>query len=346
MKLSIALLTLLSSAMAATVPSQAWTTLTPSGKGPSCAVSSYSKSFGIAISTITTEVNVKDKRDVATQIGDGQVQATTATTATQSKVATTASPSKVLTTASPSSSLTTSTSRSTAPANLVSQISDGQIQKTTATFQSTTITREETYYVSYSASSVSAVAANHPEVIVTQITDGQIQVPNPTPEVAPSVIVTSEHGGLSSSTSYYPITYTSSFSYRSISSLTPSSSIQSSKTSASASASACATNLVAKEATCKTDSDLAMTLENGILIDSHKRIGSIVANRQFQFDGPTPQSGAIYANGWSIADGHLVLGDDYIFWQCLSGTFYNLYDESIADQCVPVVLNVIDLVDC
>lgn len=318
--------------MAATVPSDAWTTLTPTAQAPSCAVTDYTKSFGIAISTITTEVNVKAKRELATQIGDGQIQETTAT----------ASPDTIITKVSPTSSLTTSTKVTTAPGNLASEITDGQVQETTATFESTTITKEETFYVSYSASSVSAIAANHPELIVTQITDGQIQVPNPTPEVTESVVVTSHKGGLSSSTTYLPITSSSSFSYRSISSKT----LSSKTSSASASASACATGLVAKEATCKSSSDLAMTLEDGILIDSHQRIGSIVANRQFQFDGPTPQAGAIYAAGWSITDGHLVLGDDYIFWECLSGTFYNLYDESIGDQCVPVVLNVIDLVDC
>ncbi|GME99078.1 unnamed protein product [[Candida] boidinii] len=90
-----------------------------------------------------------------------------------------------------------------------------------------------------------------------------------------------------------------------------------------------------------------MTLEDGILKDSKGRIGSIVANRQFQFDGPPPQAGAIYAAGWGITDdGYLSIGDDSIFWQCLSGTFYNLYDQSIGGQCSPVHLKIVDLVEC
>ncbi|GME95868.1 unnamed protein product [Ambrosiozyma monospora] len=43
-----------------------------------------------------------------------------------------------------------------------------------------------------------------------------------------------------------------------------------------------------------------VTLKDGILTDSAGRIGSIVANQQFQFDGPPPQAGYIYASGWSF----------------------------------------------
>lgn len=98
---------------------------------------------------------------------------------------------------------------------------------------------------------------------------------------------------------------------------------------------------------CKAPGVLNITLENGILKDSKNRIGSIVANRQFQFDGPVPQAGAIYAGGWSISpEGNLVLGDDDIFFQCLSGDFYNLYDEYVAEQCYPINLQVLEYVDC
>ncbi|ODV64121.1 uncharacterized protein ASCRUDRAFT_68144 [Ascoidea rubescens DSM 1968] len=98
---------------------------------------------------------------------------------------------------------------------------------------------------------------------------------------------------------------------------------------------------------CKSESTLSITLKDGILTDALGRIGAIVANRQFQFDGP-PQAGTIYAAGWSInpQTGNLVLGDNEIFYQCLSGTFYNLYDEDIGSVCHPINLKVIDLVDC
>ena len=99
--------------------------------------------------------------------------------------------------------------------------------------------------------------------------------------------------------------------------------------------------------TCKTDNILTLKLENGVLTDHAGRIGSIVANRQFQFDGPPPQAGAIYAAGWSITpDGYLALGDSDIFYQCLSGNFYNLYDESIGGQCSQIHLQITNLITC
>ncbi|KAK5782245.1 hypothetical protein RI543_000175 [Arxiozyma heterogenica] len=99
--------------------------------------------------------------------------------------------------------------------------------------------------------------------------------------------------------------------------------------------------------TCKTDSILTLKLDNGVLTDHIGRIGSIVSNRQFQFDGPPPQAGAIYAAGWSITnDGYLALGDSDIFYQCLSGNFYNLYDESIGGQCSQIHLQITNLITC
>lgn len=98
--------------------------------------------------------------------------------------------------------------------------------------------------------------------------------------------------------------------------------------------------------TCKTGHDLALTLSDSMLSDSHGRVGAIVANRQFQFDGPPPQAGTIYAAGWSISSGLLALGDQTTFYQCKSGDFSNLYDESIGGQCSPVELVIEQLVDC
>ncbi|CAR23989.1 Cis3p [Lachancea thermotolerans CBS 6340] len=102
-----------------------------------------------------------------------------------------------------------------------------------------------------------------------------------------------------------------------------------------------------KVVSCKVNGTLEMTLSNSILKDGKGRIGAIVANRQFQFDGPPPQAGSIYAAGWSITtDGNLAIGETEVFYQCLSGTFYNLYDESIGAQCSPVHLEVVKLIDC
>lgn len=84
-----------------------------------------------------------------------------------------------------------------------------------------------------------------------------------------------------------------------------------------------------------------MTLKGGILKDAKGRTGYIAANRQFQFDGP-PQTGAIYTAGWSVcSNGSLAIGGDAIFQQCLSGTFYNLYDEASSAQCSPIYIEVI-----
>ncbi|KAG7662346.1 uncharacterized protein J8A68_004117 [[Candida] subhashii] len=98
---------------------------------------------------------------------------------------------------------------------------------------------------------------------------------------------------------------------------------------------------------CYTNSTLRMTLQNSILKDSDNRIGSIVSGHQFQFDGPTPQHGAVYCAGWSITkDGQLALGNSTKFYQCASGNFYNLYDEPIGYQCHPVTLDVVELIEC
>ncbi|CAI4533019.1 AIC_G0028260.mRNA.1.CDS.1 [Saccharomyces cerevisiae] len=120
-----------------------------------------------------------------------------------------------------------------------------------------------------------------------------------------------------------------------------------SKTSSTnATSSSCATTSL-KDSSCKNSGTLELTLKDGVLTDAKGRIGSIVANRQFQFDGPPPQAGAIYAAGWSITeDGYLALGDSDVFYQCLSGNFYNLYDQNVAEQCSAIHLEAVSLVDC
>jgi len=81
---------------------------------------------------------------------------------------------------------------------------------------------------------------------------------------------------------------------------------------------------------------LELTLTGGVLTDSHNRTGYIASNYQFQFDGP-PQAGAIYTAGWSIcSNGSLALAGQAVFYQCLSGSFYNLYDRNWAAHCYPV----------
>jgi hypothetical protein len=97
---------------------------------------------------------------------------------------------------------------------------------------------------------------------------------------------------------------------------------------------------------CRTKSSLEMSLSNGILTDSLGRTGYIAANYQFQFDKP-PQAGAIYTAGFSVcANGSLALGGSNVWWQCLSGNFYNLYDRHWAAQCSPITIESLTLITC
>lgn len=43
------------------------------------------------------------------------------------------------------------------------------------------------------------------------------------------------------------------------------------------------------------------------------------------------------------SNGRLTLGDDDVFYSCLSGNFYNLYDENVlsAQQCTKVYIDVV-----
>ncbi|KAF2094911.1 hypothetical protein NA57DRAFT_45450 [Rhizodiscina lignyota] len=97
---------------------------------------------------------------------------------------------------------------------------------------------------------------------------------------------------------------------------------------------------------CRNNNTLTMTLSNTIMKDDKQRTAYIASNRQFQFDGP-PQAGAIYTAGFSVCDDDTIaLGGSKTFYQCLSGTFYNLYDQSIGGQCGPVQMRFIKLEDC
>lgn len=87
---------------------------------------------------------------------------------------------------------------------------------------------------------------------------------------------------------------------------------------------------------CDGPNTLVVTLKDGVLKDAKDRTGYVASNFQFQFDGP-PQSGALITAGFSAcSNGSLALGPSTVFYQCLSGDFYNLYDRNWAPQCEPV----------
>ncbi|PVI06842.1 hypothetical protein DM02DRAFT_472718, partial [Periconia macrospinosa] len=84
------------------------------------------------------------------------------------------------------------------------------------------------------------------------------------------------------------------------------------------------------------DGPLLASLKDGVLTDRAGRTGNVVANHQFQFDKPI-QHGSIYKDGFAICEnGTLTHQGSAIWYQCLSGSFYNLYDESQGKQCSPV----------
>ncbi|SMN22318.1 similar to Saccharomyces cerevisiae YKL164C PIR1 O-glycosylated protein required for cell wall stability [Maudiozyma saulgeensis] len=333
-KKTLASAALATTAMAAYAPSEPWSTLTPSATFKN-GLTDYASTFGIAVEPITTSVNTvasstttKAKRDAVSQIGDGQIQATTKTTTTLSKKSTAAAVSQI---GDGQIQATTATKKTSAAA--VSQIGDGQIQATTKT----------------SAAAVSQIGDGQIQATtktsaaaVSQIGDGQIQATTKTTAAAVSQI----GDGQIQATTKTTATAVSQIGDGQVQATTATTKTTGTGSTTTTQATTNSSDPVSAQA-CKNNGTLSMTLKEGILVDGKGRIGSIVANRQFQFDGPPPQAGAIYAAGWSMTpEGNLAIGDNDIFYQCLSGNFYNLYDEHIGSQCTPVHLSAIDLVDC
>ena len=94
--------------------------------------------------------------------------------------------------------------------------------------------------------------------------------------------------------------------------------------------------------TCGKPGYLTLNLQNGNLMDTDGRTGYIAsANSQFQFDKPV-QAGGEYAGQFSVCkNGSIALGPTTTFYQCQSGSFYNLYYTADAEQCSPVNIDII-----
>ncbi|SCU96154.1 LAFA_0G04610g1_1 [Lachancea sp. 'fantastica'] len=330
---------LATSASAAVTGSEPWSTLTPTATY-SGALTAYTETFGIAVVPVSSSVSTLSaatasdhaKRDAISQIGDGQIQATTATTPKSSAAA-------ISQIGDGQIQATTAKSTPKSSAAAISQIGDGQIQATTATAPKASAAAIS----QIGDGQIQATTATAPKssaAAISQIGDGQIQATTTT--LKPSAPAISQIGdGQIQATTANATTVSGA-------SQIGDGQIQASSTSASISpASTSDASSFVSSVSCKAEGSLSMTLDNGMLKDSKGRIGSIVANRQFQFDGPPPQAGAIYAAGWAITpEGNLAIGEHDVFYQCLSGNFYNLYDESIGSQCSPVHLEVIELIDC
>ncbi|KAG0670143.1 hypothetical protein C6P45_002786 [Maudiozyma exigua] len=351
-KKTLASATLATAAMAAYVPSEPWSTLTPSATYKS-GLTSYASSFGIAVEPITTAINgttyglsssatssistaSKAKRDAVSQIADGQIQATTATKKTTAAAVSQITDGQV--------QATTATKKTTAAA--VSQIGDGQIQATTATKKTAAAAVSQIgdgQIQATTATKKSTAAA------VSQIGDGQVQATTATKKSTAAAASQIGDGQVQASTKKASATAASQITDGQVQATTKTASSAAQQTDGQVNATndTVTSSDPVTAVSCKNNGTLAMSLKDSILTDSKGRIGSIVANRQFQFDGPPPQAGAIYAAGWSLTpEGNLAIGNNDVFFQCLSGNFYNLYDEHIGTQCTPVHLSAIDLIDC
>ncbi|CDK29852.1 unnamed protein product [Kuraishia capsulata CBS 1993] len=353
------------SVAAAYIPTEPWSTLTPSATLVG-GTTDWTSTFGIAVQSVTSLA----KREV-TQIGDGQVQAATTTKSAKktAAVVTQISDGQVqATTKTKSAKKSTKTT-----AAVVTQISDGQVQATTKTTSAKKTSKTSAAVVTQigdgqiqadtTTKSAKKSSTKTAAAVVTQIGDGQIQADTTTKTAA--VVTQIGDGQVQADTTTKTAAVATQIGDGQVQASTATSTdaavtqigdgqIQASTTTtgtAAAEATDGQTTSDDSESTvsvaCKSDDALSLVLNGGILTDAKGRIGSIVANRQFQFDGPPPQAGAIYAAGWSVSeDGYLAIGNNTVFYQCLSGTFYNLYDESIGDQCHEVELQVVDLVSC
>lgn len=220
----------------------------------------------------------------------------------------------------------------------VSQIGDGQPQAAMSTMMKT-------------MPAVTQIADGQVQAMyrpVSQISDGQPQAPKPTatpinqlsdgqPQQATSRASAKSSGA--------PVTQLSDGQPQATTKASAVSQLsdgQPQATRSGSSAASMATQMVA----CKAAGVLNLTLADGVLLDSQGRTGYIASNYQFQFDKPA-QAGAIYTSGFSVcANGSLALGGSNIFYQCLSGNFYNLYDRHWAPQCSPVTIDVLMLKNC
>lgn len=196
----------------------------------------------------------------------------------------------------------------------MSQISDGQLQIATATMVMMPVANQ----IHDGQIQLQTTMAQ-----VTQFEDGQPQAPTFT--AAPTQTV-------------------SAVGQQSDAQPTAAVASQPSSSTAAPAPSSASANSGNKMITCS--SGFSIQLENGVLTDQDGRTGYIASNYQLQFDKP-PQAGAIYTAGFSeCSNGSLALGGSSIFYQCLSGKFYNLYDRSWAAQCSPVYIDTLRQVAC
>ncbi|OUM52508.1 hypothetical protein BVG19_g1707 [[Candida] boidinii] len=378
------MLTVVTAAPEGYVVGDVWSTLTPEAKIPSAYSTEYQTTFGIAIEPVVSSVeltsvsststradssyasSISESRDynkIITQIGDGQIQAPSST------------PVAVITQIGDGQiqAATSTPSPKASSVAIITQINDGQIQahhsssssKEDIIYLTTTLNEVITKHTTYCPEDESSTSSSESDITETR-TDTVNVDDLSTTFLSTSTTTIFPSGASTSSEEVTTLTTTPTTTVNVVvtafyddaqlttisdSSAPPSASPSPSSSLATTSATAIPSKRLFKKdvtsETCINEGSLAMTIKDSILTDAKGRIGSIVANKQFQFDGPPPQAGAIYAAGWSVSpDGYLALGNQTVFYQCLSGTFYNLYDEIIGAQCEAVRFGVVNLIDC
>ena len=373
----------ISTSLAATVPDEHYSTLSPSAKIPSGASTDFSGTFGIqvvtvesasalstdtATSTLTRNDNKKEATPVA-QITDGQVQHQTTGGVSAIKQISDGQVQHQTNAAQPIAQISDGQiqhqTTAKATATPVQQINDGQIQHQTTVQPVAQISDGQIQHQTAKATATPVQQIGDGQIQhqttgqpVAQISDGQIQ--HQTVKASATPVQQIGDGQIQHQTTAAAATTASAVKQINDGQIQHQTTTAENVAKAQSDGQAIATGSPSSNSTLSDDDDLSstipkacssannleMTLHDSVLKDTHERWGAIVANHQFQFDGPIPQAGTIYSAGWSIKDGYLYLGDSNIFYQCLSGDFYNLYDENVAKQCSAVKLSVIEFVNC
>lgn len=280
--------------------------IAPSATAPAGCTGTYSGSFAISVQTAAAKV----KRDEMKRAVVSQI-GDGKSISVKVTGASIANPSRAGQIQAPTGVASSAAGVSTVAG--ISVISDGQPQAPTGAGSATAVTSVTT------KSTKTAVTVG----AVSQISDGQIQAPSAT--TVPAVVQSSDGQVVATQSGFAKV-----------------------KIAATSTASAATTSETSGSGlvTCDSDSLLKITLKDGVLTDSKNRTGYIASNYQFQFDDP-PQAGAIYTGGFSVCgNGSLALGGSEVFYQCLSGDFYNLYDRWWAEQCEPISISAVTIEEC
>ena len=323
------------------------------------AITSTSGTFALSIRTVSASVSSGisvNKRDVISQISDGQVQADTKSATATASVINQISDGQV-------QENTKTTKKPEPTASVINQISDGQIQEQTKKTTASVINQIGDGQIQQQTKAKPTPSAS----VINQISDGQIQqqTKTKTQKNTASAVAQISDGQIQEQTKTKTQKNTAS-AVAQISDGQPQQHTLAPVASQVSDGQVQATSSpdeATVEETCYDSDALTIQLKDGELRDSKGRVGAIVANRQFQFDGPPPQAGTIYAAGWSFVPASyagvnekssdttdeglkLALGKQTVFYKCLSGDFYNLYDESIGDQCSAIEIFVLEAVQC